>query len=127
MRIGFTGTQGGMTERQRQALSCVLAELQATTLHHGDCIGADAEAHDVATAMGCEVVIHPPITEAKRAWKRAPQIHAPKPYLARNRDIVRAAEMLVAAPAQDVEQLRSGTWSTVRFARKMGRAVWVVL
>jgi hypothetical protein len=60
-------------------------------------------------------------------WKVAPQTHELKPYLARNKDIVRATEMLVAAPAQDIEQLRSGTWSTVRFARKMERAVWVIL
>jgi hypothetical protein len=127
MRIGFTGTQRGMTERQRQALSCVLDELHASAFHHGDCIGADAETHDIAAAMGCEIVIHPPVTETKRAWKPAPQIHAPKPYLDRNRDIVRATEMLVAAPAQDIEQLRSGTWSTVRFAGKVGRPVWVIL
>ena len=127
VRIGFTGTQRGMTERQRQALSCALDELHATALHHGDCIGADAQAHDVAVAMGCEIVIHPPVTETKRAWKLAARIHAPKTYLARNKDIVRATEMLVATPAEDIEHLRSGTWSTVRFARKIGRVVWVIL
>jgi hypothetical protein len=127
VHIGFTGTQGGMTERQRQALSCALDELQATVFHHGDCIGADAEAHDIAAAMGCEIVIHPPVTETNRAWKLAPRIHEPKPYLKRNKDVVRATEVLVAAPAQDIEQLRTGTWSTVRFARKIGRAVWVIL
>jgi hypothetical protein len=67
------------------------------------------------------------ITTTRRAWKLAPCNHEPKPYLARNRDILRATEMLVAAPAQDIEQLRSGTWSTVRFARKTGRVVWVIL
>ena len=127
MRIGFTGTQRGMTDAQRSTLRAVLAELGATVFHHGDCIGADAEAHDVAEAMGCEVVIHPPVTETKRAWKLAARIYEPKWYLARNKDIVRDTEMLVAAPGEETEHLRSGTWSTVRFARKLGRAVWVIL
>ena len=34
-----------------------------TVFHHGDCIGADAEAHDIAVAMACEIVIHSPIVE----------------------------------------------------------------
>jgi len=42
------------------------------------------------------------------------QIPAPKPYLTRNKDIVRDTEMLVAAPADETEVIRSGTWSTVR-------------
>jgi hypothetical protein len=127
VRIGFTGTPRGMTERQRQALSCVLDELQASVFHHGDCIGADAEAHDIAATMGCELVIHPAITETKRAWKQAAQVYEPKLYLVRNKDIVQATDVLVAAPADNVERLRSGTWSTVRFARKAGRPVWIVL
>ena len=81
----------------------------------------------MAVAMGCEVVIHPPITEAKRAWKLAARIHEPKRYLARNKDIVRDSELLVATPGEETEHLRSGTWSTVRFARKLGRVVWVIL
>jgi hypothetical protein len=81
----------------------------------------------VAASMGCELVIHPSITERKRAWKVASRIHEPKPYLLRNKDIVRASEMLVAAPVSRTEQLRSGTWSAVRFARKLGRTLWVLL
>ena len=127
MRIGFTGTQRGMTDAQRTALKTVLTERGATVLHHGDCIGADAQAHEIAVSMSCEIVIHPPIVETKRAWKHAARTHRPKSYLARNKDIVRDTEMLVAMPGENMEQIRSGTWSTVRFARKMGRPVWVIL
>jgi len=66
-----------MTDAQRAALRAVLIERRATAFHHGDSIGADAEAHDVTVSMGCEVVIHPPVTEAKRAWKRASR--SPRP------------------------------------------------
>jgi hypothetical protein len=34
---------------------------------------------------------------------------------------------LIAAPAEPEEQLLSGTWSTVRFARKLGKPVFLIL
>jgi hypothetical protein len=53
-------------------------------------------------------------------------VHLPLPYLARNKVIVHHTEMMVAAPNGRVERLRSGTWSTVRFAKeKMKRIVWL--
>jgi hypothetical protein len=116
-----------MTDAQRAALRRVLADRGTTILHHGDCVGADAEAHDLAVSIGCEVVIHPPILASKRAWKHAEPTLKPKAYLSRNKDIVQDTEMLVAAPAEETEQIRSGTWSTVRFARKLDRTVWVIL
>jgi hypothetical protein len=48
--IGFTGTRHGMTPAQRHAVSQLIAELAAGaafTAHHGDCVGADAEFHDL--------------------------------------------------------------------------------
>jgi predicted Rossmann fold nucleotide-binding protein DprA/Smf involved in DNA uptake len=53
-------------------------------------------------------------------WREA------KPYLKRNKDIVRGTELLLATLAEASEQHRSGTWSTVRFARKQGRAIWLI-
>ena len=34
--------------------------------------------------------------------------------------------MMIAAPSEAEEQRRSGTWSTVRFARKQGKPVFVI-
>jgi hypothetical protein len=73
--------------------------------------------------LGCAIVIHPPAIETQRAFKTAADVRAPKPYLDRNKEIVRETALLVAAPAEAVEQLRSGTWSTVRYARWLGRQV----
>jgi hypothetical protein len=112
-----------MTVRQKQALRDLLAGYPGATLHHGDAIGADAEAHDIAEALGCRVVIHPPAIGTHRAFKTAAEIRAPRPYLDRNKDIVRGTALLIAAPAEATEQLRSGTWSTVRYARRLGRQV----
>jgi hypothetical protein len=115
-----------MTEAQRGALRHLLHH-GAGEFHHGDCVGADAEAHDMALALDLEVVIHPPLNSATRAWKNSHHIHKPKGFLARNRDIVRDTDVLIATPAEGIEQHRSGTWSTVRFARKVGRDIWIVL
>ena len=65
--IGFTGTQQGMTLRQKQQLNEILRDLYDKGnrwFHHGDCIGADAEAHDIATAIGYHILVHPPINPA---------------------------------------------------------------
>ena len=45
MKIGFTGTQKGMTHHQLIKLLDELCSYSNIELHHGDCIGADAQAH----------------------------------------------------------------------------------
>lgn len=47
-----------------------------------------------------------------------------KPYLERNKDIANEGiDGLIAAPSGWVEELRSGTWATVRYARKLKRTI----
>jgi len=117
-----------MTDPQKSTLRDLLAG-GSGEFHHGDCIGADSEAHDIAILCGYTVVLHPPTNPAKRAWRDVPQHlkRTKKPYLARNQDIVTETASLIAAPADPVEQLRSGTWSTVRFARQRGKPVLLIL
>lgn len=126
MRVGFTGTQAGMTPAQKVRLGQMLRGRQVE-LHHGDCIGADADAHDIAAALGAVIVIHPPIKDAKRAfcW-HADKVMDPAPYHARNRAIVSATERLIACPKESEEVMRSGTWMTIRYARNMGRPIWIL-
>jgi hypothetical protein len=125
-KIGFTGTQAGMSERQKGSLHAILVSYGCSIFCHGDCVGADAEAHDIAKALGTFVTIFPPENPSKRAFKRAEVTHAPKPYLARNRDIVDACDLLVVAPKTDTEELRSGTWSTKRYAERIGKPFTVL-
>lgn len=137
MIIGFTGTQTGMTLKQMNEVNSLFKELKLTVFHHGDCIGADSEAHDFAvlyfrlikmidSTVG-KIVIHPPINNSKRAFCKALTIREPKEYLTRNKDIVNESDILIATPKEDTEQLRSGTWSTIRYARKMNKKIYIIL
>lgn len=123
MRLGFTGTSYGTTPAQRAALAVVFTNLRPDELHLGDCVGADAEAWALAT---CRRVGHPPSNPRARAYCAYDEERAPLPYLKRNRVIVDATECLVATPRTFKEELRSGTWATVRYARGLGRPVCIV-
>ena len=133
MRVGFTGTGKGMTVRQKVGVREAFVALGATTLHHGDCIGADAQAHAIARELGLRVVTHPgikkagaPVNHPARAFCDADEVRPVKPFPDRNTDIVLETAALVAAPRQKFEVQRSGTWMTVRRARKFGRPVKIV-
>ena len=54
MRIGITGTRKGLSLWQKSVLRSELTRLsrqagQPLQLHHGDCVGVDAQAHAIAT------------------------------------------------------------------------------
>ena len=125
--IGFTGTVEGISDERRQELRRRLAlarERDYTQFLHGDCVGADEQAHNIASELGFFVVIHPPKNPKLRAWcehTTSGVIYPPDEYMVRNQNIVNAADVLVACPKNpDSEELRSGTWATVRRARKRG-------
>lgn len=118
MTLGFTGTQEGITLKQFDAIARYLAELNPDQFRHGDCIGADETAHYIALSIGIPVVIHPPSNPKKRAHCPFADLLSEKPYLDRNRDIVDASQFMLACPKETKEQLYSGTWSTIRYAKK---------
>ncbi len=126
MIIGFTGTQDGMTPTQVEILISVLSGLEIEEVHHGDCIGADTEFHNVVVSVcsTAKIIIHPPNNASKRAFNSG-FVLCEKPYLTRNKDIVNAVDMMIAMPKGE-ETVRSGTWSTVRYARKIGKPVVII-
>lgn len=128
MVVGFTGTRRGMTAAQLTAVAGLLDTLKPVAAHHGDCLGADADFHRLCVSRQIPVVIHPPANAGWRAFCHGHLVKVlpAKDYLERNRDIVAAGDVLIATPAGP-EMLRSGTWSTVRYAKKNGRPVFLVL
>lgn len=134
LHIGFSGTRYGMTLEQRRAVYRVFRwyrdNRSAITVHHGSCVGADAEAHDIARILGIPVSLHPPIFQSKMAQCAMlpdEKVWPARDYLVRNRVIVDVTAILVAAPKEEHgETLRGGTWSTVRYARALGREGWIV-
>lgn len=129
--IGFTGTQRGMTERQKGVVKDLLSEHgYAFVAHHGDCIGADSDFHDiVCMESDCQIVLHPCIFDTKRtfcALDLRDECRSPKPPLIRNRDIVNESGLMFACPGEKFMKVRSGTWSTVRYAQSVGVPVVIV-
>lgn len=123
MVIGFTGTSNGMTSNQQQRVSGLLKELKPDLIRHGDCVGADTDFHQIATSLNIKTCIHPPDNDTKRSFCKSDSILPVKPYLDRNKDIVDMSDMLIATPETAKEALRSGTWSTVRYAKRAGKEV----
>lgn len=126
MIIGFTGTRLGWTDVQGGIIHDFLTDqIQIDEFHHGDCVGSDFEAHKIVTVLGIETHVHPPINDSQRARCLGDVMYEPKPYLDRNVDIVDACDLLLATPA-GLERVRSGTWSTIRYAKSQGKDYYIV-
>lgn len=127
-RVGFTGTQHGMTEFQKRKFEELIKDLEPSEFRHGDCLGADLQAHLTFQVMfpTTEIIIHPPKSKSKRAFCTSDTILPPEPYHIRNHAIVDAVDTLIATPLTMKEELRSGTWSTVRYARLKRRTIHII-
>lgn len=128
IRIGFTGSRHVLNEEQKREIVSFLDNYENMIVSHGDCVGADAEFHALCVQYRKmhpekQLAIHifPPNVSTMRAYCTADVLMPEKPYLERNADIVRNSDVLLACPVdKNKEEWRSGTWSTVRKARKMG-------
>lgn len=120
MKVGFTGTRAGMSDAQDGQLQYVLALFKHADkavgrksefhygVHEDVVLEADSRAAELANVAGFHLVSH----FARRGEE-----------LARDRDIAAAVHVLIAAPLTDKEQLRSGTWATVRYTRALLKPV----
>lgn len=125
-KFGFTGTRDRMSKAQEWATGGYLSDHHGE-FHHGCCVGADATAFWLAKQREYRCIAHPPtngllvnIDTIKGSWC----VRRELPYLERNRAIVIECDILLAAP-KGPEELRSGTWATVRYARKILKPVIV--
>ena len=88
-------------------------------------MGADEQAELLARGLGYVTVAHPPTNPHLRAYTTSDITLDPADYLVRNRAIVDAADVMIACP-DGPERLRSGTWATIRYARKVGKDLCVI-
>lgn len=129
--IGITGTREGCTTEQLKSFAIMLDHLVNLggydELHHGDCLGVDEQGHTVATQLNCTTVCHPPVSDYMRAYTHNDQTRKEYDYLERDHNIVKEADVLVACPkGSEKDHYRSGTWTTIRFARKEGKEIVIV-
>lgn len=116
--IGFTGTRNGMTAKQKKVVAEIIKMKSPIFVVHGDCEGADTDFHNICLPL-FPIRIRP-CNHKSRAWNDgASDIMNVKSPLERNKDIVRDSNLLVATPPTSEEIKRSGTWHTIRHARKM--------
>lgn len=143
MLIGFTGTQNGMTDWQKDQFLLTIDKLSISALSHGDCIGADAQANEIAKVYGVNFFdIWPSTIAHKRAnvWRLEQGYHK-IPYedriihvqvfptmaaLERNKKIVDQCAVLIACPKEHQHTVRSGTWATIRYAWKIKKDVMII-
>lgn len=122
MTVSFTGTRKGMSQSQERQLHYLLSILAAAvsydqtlgslSFRHGGAKGADLQADAIAEQW------------IPRKYIRAfPPPPGESPLIRDKRDIAMPCHLLIAAPHTDTEELRSGTWATVRYARAAGKPV----
>lgn len=129
--VGFTGTRSGMTALQKVTFNRLVQSLQIKEFHHGDCVGADYDAHEAVRRLlpECEIIAHPPQSDKYRAYVSECTVLDPKPYLERNRDIVSASGLIIVVPKQDSKPTNmrgQGTWWTFEHAWGEGRLILAI-
>lgn len=136
INLGFSGSRRGMSSLQKQAFQKVVNDLQVAKgigkFHHGDCVGADAEAHAFVRNRGIFIIVHPPENATNRAYCVGNEVRPSYDYSTRNRHIVEETDRLIATPLMTEHEQRqsgfgSGTWHAVNFARRCGKQVMVLL
>jgi hypothetical protein len=117
--MGFTGTRDEWTKPQEVALRELFQRFWDEGVrwqHNGDDMGSDKRAGLMWQEMGGQLYGHPPENPKRRAFLQFDLEDVPKPYLARNDDIVTCSTFLVATPRELQMRYRGGTWYTIRRA-----------
>ena len=124
LNVGITGTRQGLDFTQERILDSMFALLDKlfdeVTIEHGDCIGVDQQAHNMAIKFEFAIFIHPPKNDKHRAFCKGGAILEPEEYLQRNQNIVMASDILLAFPTTENYIPHSGTWYTIGYAQEEG-------
>jgi predicted Rossmann fold nucleotide-binding protein DprA/Smf involved in DNA uptake len=126
--LGITGTRAGPRPAQTAAALKFMRGLKPYRVVHGGAPGFDMIAHGIAETLRVrEIEVHPSTVRSPSIIPGAGVVVYPElPPLERNRVIIKRVYGLLACPKTDDEELRSGTWATVRYARKAGVPVYII-
>lgn len=141
MHVGYTGTHLGMKPRQLSEVKNLVRRLRPSAVAHGDCIGGDAEFHNIVhRILRCPINIFPPINPKNRAWCGMHEHGSdccncsrctwaePRGYSERNEDIVDVSTAMIAAPRSVIhDRCRHGTCHAARYTRRQGKTLYIVL
>lgn len=129
MRIGWTATRH-LTDELRAWITDTIHALPIdATVITGGCVGGDAYIARVASERGMDVhaILPANRSQVDPEWAQycttVTQMPEGSTYRDRNAEIVRVSGWIYAAPAHpehDPRSRRSGTWMTVRIARREG-------
>ena len=127
LKIGFTGTRHGMTAEQEKEIEKLVQSKDFKEFHHGMCVGSDEIAHKIVSTRTPKVKIigHPPKAVSTKAQLRCHKEMDPDSWSRRNKSIVDSSDYLVATPDAK-ERVGSGTWKTIRYARKQGKRIYII-
>lgn len=131
-KLGFTGSRTGMTLDQAIVVEDLVVGFGPKWVYHGDCKGSDATFHHIVrlAAPKAGIVAHPGMdsrgNSPTRAFCEADQVMSVLPYLERDRIIVEQSDMVIATPNGHKEIRRSGTWATIRMARRARKPLRIV-
>ena len=139
VKIGMSGTRKGMDDESKKELVNFLTKKDhplfelpenanniSIEAHHGDCTGADKDFHNICESLDIKIVIWPPLNSTLRAYCKSDDIRPPMEYLERDKKIVDETDFLIAFPETKKESVRSGTWTTIRYARKQKKPMLII-
>jgi hypothetical protein len=134
IKIGFTGNRIGLNLEQIEQIKLILDNYSDIIILHGDCVGSDTDFHKLCTTykkthLDKKIMIHiyPPDNSSLRAFNQGDLLMDEKPYLERNLNIIKNSSILIACPIdKHHEIIRSGTWSTIRQAKKQNVLTYIL-
>lgn len=127
--LAFTGSAAGMDAKQAIAVMELLVAIHPKYVHEGGCVGADAQFHTLVDMFFPDIVVHRHPGDVREdmvsTYIGDAHVHPMQQPLDRNKTMVDESRVLLATPHRE-EYQRSGTWATIRYARKQGKPRFIV-
>lgn len=133
MTIGFTGTRtiekiplNRLLDIDKLIVGYKIDYGDQLKVIHGCAFGADSYFHDICIHKSIPIIGRPTYNRNSNL-SDFEYLHLPEAPLTRNKKIVEDCDILIALPIdKDVEELRSGTWATIRHARKLNKKIIII-